>query len=118
GLPSLSVTDVPQGTSTAGHDWTIVNSCGWPCLLPITVSSLGFRLLAATGERIVQRVPGERCALDPNRELAHARQRDQLAEVATRGRGVGEQRVHVLEQRLDLVDRPPLHRLGHQRGRS
>src|SRR5690606_10018690 len=109
GLPAISVTEVPHGTSTAGHDCAIVNSCGCPCLLPITRTSLGFRLLAMTGERIVQRVPRKRGALHPYRELAHARQRDELAEVATGRCRVGQQRMDVAKQRLDLVDRLPLH---------
>ena len=72
------------------------------------------------GERVVQRVPGERGALHPRRKILHPGEHLQLAEVA-RGRvgglGAGEQRMHIAKQRLDVLDRLALDRLGHQRGR-
>src|SRR5215471_7911591 len=68
-----------------------------------------------------QRVPGERRALDAHRELAHAGEDAELAEVARgggRARIARDEAVEALEEALDLGERAALHRLGHQGGRA
>ena len=75
--------------------------------------------LRAAGEGGLQRVPGERGALDAHGVVAHAREDLQLFQVRASGlrpRGRRDQVVELLEERLGLRLRHPLDALRHHRG--
>src|SRR3990170_1880832 len=72
-----------------------------------------------TLQGLLEHVPPEDGALDPDRVLHHAFQRDELTELVLVGLDVARQhRADLDRERLDVLEGPPRHGLRHHRGRA
>src|SRR6266545_8197827 len=107
GITSL----VPLGISRASTSRVVVTSFCM-CICPDSLSSSALRLRAfrkfrrdgfvRAAQRGLQRVPGQRRALDPNGVLAHAGKDFQLLQIRTAGLRAGgrcDEVVELLEER-------------------
>src|SRR5262245_23562675 len=127
GSPARSVIGVPLGISRAGTSRETVASFLICMGTPLRSSGLGvgaFRLRRdgrpVALERRLQRVPGERRALDAHGVLAHAREHLELAELRGARPGLvghailaGDELVEAGEERLGFRARLALDALGH-----
>src|SRR6516162_6195105 len=108
-------TGAPGGTISS-------TSRGTRCWFGSMIASLLRRngLLLAAFERGMERMPGERGALDAGRELADAGKDRQFAEIGLFAGLIlsgGNELVKLVKERLGLGPGLPLDALGHERGR-